>query len=425
MQKIIIPSKNIYHKNNPKIIDNNITLITQEKTGLSTHSGELTENPLDVVFVVIDKEQGFIYYFDIGEIQGTGYDNGQWFDREGNPSFRTGQFDYYIYWEDASKKELKAEIPYSFSTDKIVEIKSQTENGKTKITSLMLSMTIEDLYGNVSKQDLSSFFVDNYNEYYKTFTIPITITLATFDDVTEDYTYISKVTAKIFGDFIEENNTMPNLIGDGTKVLSLETNELVNDFSTFKKSDEQTVKTSEFIIEKTLDSYKNGKETATILCSISNYYDKESGFLAVGEKDYSIDIPLEVSKSSIVIASIITIKSEKTYPFDINVKIEFLRASGEWDFADITLAKNTLEAKLQILAANVQEVKIVSKTAIIPMIFDLHSQVTPMVMGADGTDRPMSKYKSGNPKVFEVVGSNIIYDGAVWQELTLQEVVEQ
>ena len=42
--------------------------------------------------------------------------------------------------------------------------------------------------------------------------------------------------------------------------------------------------------------------------------------------------------------------------------------------------------------------------------------------GADGKDRPMSLYKDGSAKVFQVLGSKIFYDGAVWQELSLQEV---
>ena len=55
------------------------------------------------------------------------------------------------------------------------------------------------------------------------------------------------------------------------------------------------------------------------------------------------------------------------------------------------------------------------------MSFRLHDEVIPYVYGADGKDKPMSKNQDGSAKVFEVVGSNIIYDGAVWQELTLLE----
>lgn len=54
-------------------------------------------------------------------------------------------------------------------------------------------------------------------------------------------------------------------------------------------------------------------------------------------------------------------------------------------------------------------------------VFEIGDEVIPMVFGADGVDRPMSRYKDGAQKVFNVVGTKFIYDGAVWQELTLQE----
>lgn len=54
-------------------------------------------------------------------------------------------------------------------------------------------------------------------------------------------------------------------------------------------------------------------------------------------------------------------------------------------------------------------------------VFEIGDEVIPMVYGADGADRPMSRYKDGTQKVFNVVGTKFIYDGAVWQELTLQE----
>ena len=56
------------------------------------------------------------------------------------------------------------------------------------------------------------------------------------------------------------------------------------------------------------------------------------------------------------------------------------------------------------------------------MSFDIGDKVIPMVYGADGKDRPMSTYQDGSAKVFQVLGSKIYYDGAVWQELYLQEV---
>ena len=56
------------------------------------------------------------------------------------------------------------------------------------------------------------------------------------------------------------------------------------------------------------------------------------------------------------------------------------------------------------------------------MSFSIGDQVIPMVYGADRKDRPMSINKDGSPKIFQVLGTKVYYDGAVWQELSLQEI---
>ncbi len=94
--------------------------------------------------------------------------------------------------------------------------------------------------------------------------------------------------------------------------------------------------------KKTLDNYKDGKETATIRCSISKYYD-ENDILMISDEN------------------------------------------GK-------------------------------------MSFDIYDVVTPYTYGGEGKDVPFSLKKDGTPKNFQVVGIKFIYDGAVWQELTLQEV---
>lgn len=93
----------------------------------------------------------------------------------------------------------------------------------------------------------------------------------------------------------------------------------------------------------TLNKYSNGKETATILCSISDYYD---------------------------------------------------------------------ENKNKVIAIDNAN----------KMCFRMYDIVEPYVFGANGQDKPLSKNKDGSPKQFQVLGVKPIYDGAVWQELTLQEV---
>jgi hypothetical protein len=140
--------------------------------------------------------------------------------------------------------------------------------------------------------------------------------------------------------YIKDQNG--NIIqGSGNKPHSLSGNELLQDSGKVNG-----VAISEHLANNVLTQYTKGKETATLLCDINDYYDYESG--------------------------------EKVI--------------------DITGDK---------------------------MTFALHDEVVPMIYGADHQDKPMSKYQDGTPKVFEVVGSNIIYDGAIWQELTLLEKSQQ
>jgi hypothetical protein len=56
------------------------------------------------------------------------------------------------------------------------------------------------------------------------------------------------------------------------------------------------------------------------------------------------------------------------------------------------------------------------------MSFDLYDEVIPTVLGANGQENPLSTYKNGDPKVFKVLGTRKFFNGAVWQELSLQEV---
>jgi hypothetical protein len=57
------------------------------------------------------------------------------------------------------------------------------------------------------------------------------------------------------------------------------------------------------------------------------------------------------------------------------------------------------------------------------MSFKENDEVIPMVYNNNGEDQPISFYSGGEePKKFKVLGVKKYYDGAVWQELTLQEI---
>lgn len=142
-----------------------------------------------------------------------------------------------------------------------------------------------------------------------------------------------------------ENMVIRNLNSEEVGVISISKNEFIQPNNIYKEVDGTEKPAVKYLFENLLADYKNGKETATIRCSISDYYD-----------------------------------------YDTKEKVISIEGGG------------------------------------LPMKFNLYDEVIPMVYGYDGKDRPMSLYKDGTPKRFQVLGTKIYYDGAVWQELSLQEI---
>ena len=172
-------------------------------------------------------------------------------------------------------------------------------------------------------------------------------------DVTREYYIPNRIEISIYGDTIGIDLTNGSITytkdsegdiveGVGNKPLSLSGNELLQDSATTNG-----VLTTKILAQNVLSQYAKGKETATLRCSISDYYDEKD------EKEKVID--------------------------------------------KLGNGKN--------------------------MSFRLHDKVIPYIYLGNGNYAPMSKHQDGTAKVFEVVGTNLIYNGAVWQDLSLQEVL--
>lgn len=133
---------------------------------------------------------------------------------------------------------------------------------------------------------------------------------------------------------------------------SLETNELTStDIGVATTSDEQTTITSpigKLLCEKIASEYKNGRETATIKCSVGNFYGDEY------ENEKTIDID----------------NAETASVGDTVVPYVRTGRKGGWQY-----------------------------------------------------DAPLSSDGYGNAKSFDVIGVEHVFDGAIWQVLTLIESV--
>ena len=160
---------------------------------------------------------------------------------------------------------------------------------------------------------------------------------------------IDEIEFSIFGDTIgielQENTIyIPDEDRTSKKVFSVSRNELMQTENHISNSALRSIKSA---FSKTKINYETGKETAVLKCSISDYFDE------IGELAISADGKVGATPDR--------------------------------------------------------------------MTFRNGDEVIPMVCGVDGKDRPLSQ-KNGLPKVFKVLGVKCFYDGAVWQEISLQEV---
>lgn len=260
-----------------------------------------------------------------------------------------------------------------------------------------------------------------------------------------------------------EDNTIT--IGSGNTPLSIDGNELLQDENSLEDK-----------YNTTLDLYGSGKETATVLCTIDDYYDYENNKLTISANDpnaintnnYTLLYNATFNKGTVTqvqsdsatkyvfqiqsyngeeyneeLGSITIDKSQRVhlpfYKYNDFTHIRFKLNGAEIDTAILFDVSNLEDDRAYSFSANVNidggqgkiywdEMSIIRgvrrKDFVeqgLPMTFNLYDEVVPMIMRYDGKDYPLSVDASGNAKVFKVLGINIYFDGAIWQELSLQE----
>jgi hypothetical protein len=400
---IKIPSKHIYNMDNPKIRDNFIDNVEVGTTFVSPDN----EFDVSVYNLKIDQVE-YIKKNHITDIKGATF-----LISASNVSYELGAYIQIVPYIT----KLKIEIPkllvnkyiselilgrnkegnFNLSISTSYTVEKQPASAKFNYDTLSNTAQIKDIvYGEITEETETKTFVDiNEEEFSITFTEDtgksVTASVfetfktmhydeaynllgdenyvSTFDYFSFDISFLSgyekltfggssgvnyenwwdingelikyipqQVTVTINGNTIGislEDGTIT--YGSGTKPFSLDGNELLQESATTNGK-----LTTQHLADNILAQYKNGKETATLLCDIGEYYEED------GTKKIGIEMQDRMS-------------------------------------------------------------------------FHEHDLVIPYVFGADGKDRPMSRYSNGEPKVFEVVSVKRFFDGAVWQELSLLE----
>lgn len=293
-----------------------------------------------------------------------------------------------------------------------VEIKDLTNLKSVSVEKKDSSFAIKNIYilsgvSFVSLKSIHSFPVETggsiysytregeYEQYIPT-EIEITIYGNTIGiELTDNTVYIKGQTAK--------------------KVQSIDGNELMQTSNFWAETGGNAI---ERAFSATQQEYANGKETATIRCSIGEYY---------GDKEFSVRFGGELnSYEDMAFYELFVSGDQKLAEGDIlyfkNHAVEITEVDEDYY---VVLGKKDILSMYKGQSAIAKQLKISTKEKGVPMLFSEYDQVIPMKLGADGKDHPMSVYRDGTPKVFNVLSVHPYFDGAVWQELELQEIMKK
>lgn len=164
-----------------------------------------------------------------------------------------------------------------------------------------------------------------------------------------------------------------------------------------------------------------GKETATIKCGITDYYDTNGNMVISAETITLSDITYLRSQEETMYY---TAKCNKKVAIGTKLKYSYIATYDEelhYDYLTVTDSNgDTITIQTYYddgFRELVDETDTIKVAMDLPMVFDIGDIDLPYVRGANGQDKPMSKYANGQAKIFEVISSTISYDGAVWQTL--------
>lgn len=314
---ILIPSEKIYSIENSKILDNNIELVEQDLNNVIENEGN-----------ILSKEYTFNFY----QYNENGALETLYKDLANNPTtdFTEG-YKFAASTNDIGETIVTTTLFLTVDKNAYIAI-GDYGDGVTRLGTHRLREISTIGYGQgIQKKELSRYEFPEVISYDPNFNIIELKYSVNILGNTAPLTPVLSTTISIEGQFITTGEAISQKTGNGNKTFSLPSNELI----------QKTNNNTSIIPQKVLSEYQNGKETAKILCSISEYYDENGN-------------------------------------------------------------------------------KVISTETSDKMVFNIYDEVVPTYNTPFG-DAPLSLAKNGKPKSFKVLGSKAYFDGAVWQELTLQE----
>lgn len=214
-------------------------------------------------------------------------------------------------------------------------------------------------------------------------------------------------------------------IGSGKHVASFSGNELMQITNT--PSIESTY-------ENIIKDWKEWKEVAVLRCSLDEYSAKSE------TKDIAIEITDKTNLgTSLFNSASITFRSNQMdaeTQKDIKLRatiggrshnlynIQHFSGNVYTAFVD-GVPFNNIALRTYDAEYTYTPIAISLTSSKLPMTFSVGDVVEPYIFTASGQNKPMSLYKDGSAKKFLVVSAGVTCDGAISQEITIQEIAQK
>jgi hypothetical protein len=419
---IIIPSKNIYQIDNPKIKDNAIDKVTVGTTVVNEHNEYNT-----TVYRYVDNSSSLKKGFE------------DW-NNSATVNVRLG-LDAYVHYAGVA-----VGIRPCYASNRTVYINRII--GNSYISELLLGRN-ENGYANINYRVV-------YNHYVGT--AQITVTQYAMGGDNSDF--VKDVRLTYSGDFSTSDGQLPQLTIEKSVEYKHQNSENIIAKANKTIQDKTTLLNDDIITY--IDDTSIQCLIKTILCGVETYYASQTGNMSQSmwggapetttrdliltgecEKYEPVEIQITFNGNTIGInltdGTISFGSGNKPFSLDKNEILQETAKVGETSLAE-HISNNILQQyqkgketatllcdindyyEYDESATNNKGEKTISVENSNRMSFRCHDIVIPMVRNEDGNDIPMSRYNNGSPKQFSVISIKKIYDGATWQRLTLQEL---
>jgi hypothetical protein len=365
---------------------------------------------------VLDKE----YIFTFGEIEEIDNESTEDTELKYVPKYNLSEYTQgFIFSEskdDIGNITLSSTLSLTIDENTFIEIKDgklRSHIFKLKITSTRANADGTDVDENKTREYISNIspIIKNYDPISRTITFDFEIVVSKLKlAYLTKFEKILSVVLTLEGNYITSSDVTES-VGEGNKILKLENNELVQNTN--------LIITEESVEIKLIGLNSSLTQLALKFINIEfeSNYPFPSDFISY--RGYVCRISIE-SQTNKKIISVDRLDVEKE---GVEYFIDNIENTKETVYTTINSNTHIMRTVLSNYKDGKETAKILC-SLVDDSVLTTHSRVIPMVLDSNGNDVAMSKYLDGSDKVFDVVGVSVIYDGAIWQELTLQEVAQ-